>query len=909
MRRIHGCDVDVVAFGSSPVGVGSARSARWVLGPVTVVLASALAACGSSGGASSADAGGDTGQSGSSNSGGFDAGRDGATDHVPDAKGSQSSSSSGKADARGGDAHESNPDGGHTPDGGHAPDGTASKDAGHDVTTVATDGGGDVMSVGVDASDGSAPLDAYVPTVDASVCPNGMGSIAIVGGTANIGFGATSIDGEPWRLTTFPQDSVDSAPAVIPYGNGFLGLFSNSTTTDIKSTLWSPGPATWSTPSAVPAAGGGPSTELGSPSLALLGANAELVYQGSNMAYYHGIYSGGVWGAADDPVGGGGSQDMGFSPPTAAGAGGVLYAVYDGTDNGLYVDTWTPSSGWAGKAGIMGAGVGGVPPTIIALTGGTADAMIVYVEQTTTFLKSTVHTPSSGWSFPVEVSSTAIAQTSVSLAALPNGGVAMVYEGTNGLPYSATYNAISGWTTPISVYPDSLPLQSPPTVATGVCGVDAIAALAETAGVEIVTLSGDVWSPPVLINGTAQIVYATIATSASTSTVLPDAGTKDGGGDATMMSHGGDAATDASIVSTTFDCPSKSGTIALVGGSSIDAFGATSKKGAAWNIQTLGTQTVGAPPAIVPYSGGFLSLFTSSLSDYIESTVYTSSWSAPAGLTVNGGGLGTEQGSPALSVFGSNLEMDYQGSDNKLYHAEYSAGAWDHASDPVGDTPSNHDYSPSQPALAAAGGLLYTAYDGGDNGLYVDTWDASRGWADEVGIFGAGVGTIPPTLVALTPSADGGNSPDLMLVFEFVDTNLIYSTVHTPTGCDGGVAGCWSPVQQLNATANTFSQVSLAALPDGGVVLVYEGEDSYPYSAVYTASTGSWSAPAAVYAGGGKLLSPPSVATGVCGYAAVAALVESEGVDLVPLSSGAWATPTTVAGLTGVSFASIATQP
>ena len=60
-------------------------------------------------------------------------------------------------------------------------------------------------------------------------------------------------------------------------------------------------------------------TEYGTPGLAALGSNAELVYEGTNNKYYHGVYSGSAWGAANDPVGGSGSmQDYGPTLPAAA---------------------------------------------------------------------------------------------------------------------------------------------------------------------------------------------------------------------------------------------------------------------------------------------------------------------------------------------------------------------------------------------------------------------------------------------------------------------------------------------------------------------------------------------------------------------------------------------------------------
>ena len=369
---------------------------------------------------------------------------------------------------------------------------------------------------GSDASDAQAtgPTD----------CPSGTGTLALVGGTATQAFGAVSIDGAAWKVTTFANGSVSAAPALLAFNGGFLGVYTRTTTDYLQSTLFSSsGTVTgWTIPSIVPAisTGDASATEYGTPGLAALGSNAELVYEGTNNKYYHGVYSGSAWGAANDPVGGSGSmQDYGPTLPAAAVVGSTLYVAYDGGNGGLYVDSWTSGGGWAGAKGITGAGVGSVPPTLIALTGGTTDLMLVFEVPTTNVLYSVVHTAGATggtWSAPVLVASVANATSAVSLAPLASGGAVMVYKGaTNSLPYSSVYSpsATPAWTVPAEIYASSPALLSSPTVAAGTCGVDAVAALAEAAGAQIVTLKSGVWSSPILVPGTAQSTYATVATS------------------------------------------------------------------------------------------------------------------------------------------------------------------------------------------------------------------------------------------------------------------------------------------------------------------------------------------------------------------------------------------------------------
>jgi hypothetical protein len=440
-----------------------------------------------------------------------DGGSDVATDHVPDAHFSFDVAID----------HGSSPvDAGRH----DAADATAPKDSGKDVTrhdapVAPVDAVADV----VDSSmvPGSDASDAKAASMDASLCPNGMGTLALLGGTSTLGFGAASTNGGTWKITSFADQSVSAPPAVVPLATGFVGVFTSATTV-IESTDLATSTGSWSAPAPLTAVADmdGAATEQGAPSLVALGSNAELVYYGSNSYFYHGVFANGMWGAASDPVGGTTSKDFGPSQPTAAGSGSTLFVGWDGMNGMLYVDTWTSAAGWAGANAVDGASVGLVPPTMIALTGGANDLMLVYEQASTNFLYSVVHTPGTGgtgagtWSPPVAVGTSALATTAVALAPIANGGVAMVYEGSsNGVPYAAVYDptATPAWTTPVNIYPGSLALKAAPTIASGACGVDAIAALVETTAVAIVTLKSGVWAPPVLVNDLAGMSYATIA--------------------------------------------------------------------------------------------------------------------------------------------------------------------------------------------------------------------------------------------------------------------------------------------------------------------------------------------------------------------------------------------------------------
>jgi hypothetical protein len=125
-------------------------------------------------------------------------------------------------------------------------------------------------------------------------------------------------------------------------------------------------------------------------------------------------------------------------------------------------------------------------------------------------------------------------------------------------------------------------------------------------------------------------------------------------------------------------------------------------------------------------------------------------------------------------------------------------------------------------------------------------------------------------------------------------------------------AGVWSTAEEVydanGYIAYTSDEVSLAALSGVRAVLVFRGGNMVPYFSIFD-GTSTWTAPAAVVTSTTTVSTVPSVATGVCGDDAIAALVETNGdVDVTSLRAGAWsATPTHVTSATA--YAGIATRP
>jgi hypothetical protein len=404
-------------------------------------------------------------------------------------------------------------------------DGTvdAAADVQHDATVPEASPSADAR---VDSSDASPLHDAHAETsADAGLCPSGSGTIALFGGASTTALGWVSKDGVMTSTKTFAALGVGAGPAVAPFGGGFLVVFPTFTGDVLESVQYSEsdaGPA-WSTPAAVPTATGpeGALTDLGVPSLAAVGSTGELVFHGSDGKLYDDVYVDGGWGPASEPVGGAGAaQALGPSAPSVALGNGGLYVAWDGQDEGLYALS-SPSLGgpWTATTQIVAPGdVGTVPPTMVAMTSHAFDALVVY-EDPDSNMHYLVHPAApvpAEWSTPEAVGRYAFATQPVSMAPLPGGGAVLVYIGEDGHPYASVFTAGGdpAWSDPAPVYTNHHGIASTPTVATGVCGFDAVAAFVEdTVGVLLVTLKGQTWGAPTIVSGTSALAYATVATA------------------------------------------------------------------------------------------------------------------------------------------------------------------------------------------------------------------------------------------------------------------------------------------------------------------------------------------------------------------------------------------------------------
>jgi hypothetical protein len=402
--------------------------------------------------------------------------------------------------------------------------GPAFGDGGDDATQGPESGGRDVgADVAMDATQQEAAADAPAetsadgaPEADAPSCASTM---ALVGASGSTFVGANFVAGQWSAASAISGGAAAAAPSIVAVGGGaYVATSSHTGDGKLDSTAFT---GSWSAATQI-----GTALAQGTPSLATVGGSAHVVYWGANGKFYHGVYTAKAWDAASDPVGGDESQSFGSSAPSAAGVGAAKLLVAQSGSNGvLYDQSWSGGTWGSASAHPDATVVTTISPAIVAMTAGagdagSADAMIVtvYVDDAGSyFLQYTVHS-ANGWSAAADVydmnGMVAYTGFAPSLAALPGGRAVLAWVGSNpSYPYYAAYDPQSGWSAPAAIA--SVAVASPPSVAAGVCGADAVAAIVPsgTGDVRVVTLSGSTWSSPAAITGSSGATWAAIAST------------------------------------------------------------------------------------------------------------------------------------------------------------------------------------------------------------------------------------------------------------------------------------------------------------------------------------------------------------------------------------------------------------
>jgi hypothetical protein len=391
---------------------------------------------------------------------------------------------------------------------------------GNDGGVVTDDGGGTPEDDGGGSADGGGTGDGG--GVDAGSCTS---VLAVVSGGASSAFGSIYTQGA-WKTSTLTttvsgnpgadNPAGQSVPAVTFLGSQLLGVVRTSSNA-LSAVTWSAG--AWSSPTAIGAA-----AARDTPSITTLAGKAHVVFQGTDYKFSHGTFSGGAWDAATDPVGGAAAlQSFGPTTPQVAGVGTELVAVFsgdsstDGGTGGLY-DIRYSGSAWSGPTSHPSPlSYFRANPAITALlAGGAMDLVAVYVDTTTRQLQWTGRLVNKTYTAPATVSVTALSDVGVSLAALANGKLALVFWGQDKKPYF-TLGTVAGqavsWSTPAALVSGTNPtLSSPPMVTAGVCGDDAVATYASGGSAMVTRLRGTAWTAPEAIPTVTNALAAAGAT-------------------------------------------------------------------------------------------------------------------------------------------------------------------------------------------------------------------------------------------------------------------------------------------------------------------------------------------------------------------------------------------------------------
>lgn len=356
------------------------------------------------------------------------------------------------------------------------------------------DEGGPVVATDAEAGSDAPAADADVPACTA-------GTVAVLAGNDTSLSAAVRIKGGAWTGAAVAGGAAKSAPSLVAFGTGFTGLTRGSGDA-LQSVTYG---TSWSGATSV-----GALVTLSTPALTVMGAKAEAVYRsaGTDINKFSRIENAGVsWGTSDPVMASGGAQAFGLAAATIAAVGTELVFAQDGTDEGLYVQTWNATS-WGPSAAITGAGTISSASPALAAVSGKFDLVLLYPDNTANHVIgfATRDAMTKTWSTGQVTQPTAQTAEQMSVATLSATALLVAFRGNNGRPYTmlGTIGASAiTWGLPAPLLADTSTVDSAPAVAPGVCGNDAIAVFASGGIVKATESKGATWSVPGTVTGAA----------------------------------------------------------------------------------------------------------------------------------------------------------------------------------------------------------------------------------------------------------------------------------------------------------------------------------------------------------------------------------------------------------------------
>jgi len=362
-------------------------------------------------------------------------------------------------------------------------------------------GEGSVTEGGGPTPDGSTGGDAEADGSMPPACTSG--TMAVLAGTDTTLSGAVQINGGAWNGAAIAGGAALSAPSLLAFGTGFVGL-TRGPSDALQSVSYT---ASWSGVTAV-----GSLKTLGAPALAALGANAQAVYLsggGDPNKFFRLQNSATSWTTTGDPVmPPGGTQSFGPSAGAVAAAGTDLVFAQAGDTEGLYVRKWDGAV-WSPEPGlaIFGAGTNKVAAPALVSVPGKFDTILLYGDNTVNHVIgfATRDATTKAWSSAALTQATAQTPEPMSAALISPTTVLVAFRGNNGKAYTMTGTlgaAAVTWSVPVLLLADgAATVDSPPAVAKGVCGNDAVAVFASGGQVKATQLHAGAWSVPGPVTG------------------------------------------------------------------------------------------------------------------------------------------------------------------------------------------------------------------------------------------------------------------------------------------------------------------------------------------------------------------------------------------------------------------------
>ena len=311
------------------------------------------------------------------------------------------------------------------------------------------------------------------------------GTIAVLAGDDVSLTGAVRVNGAPWKPQVLAGGETKSVPALAAFGTGFVGAMRGAGDA-LETVSYESG---FGSVTAI-----GSALTMNTPALVVVGTSAHLVYLGAGASankFLHGSNTGSGFGAANDPVSFNANPSFGPSAPAVAQVGAGFVFAQDGDDGGLYVQAWNGS--WTAASPVAGAGVyKPAGPTLLSLTGA-FDLLLFYVDNATRRISFSLRNPTNAvtpWTTPAVVHMLATTDEPVSAVRVGSSSVLVAFRGQDGNGYYAIGTVGPSGVTFGPASPLGGAVDSPPSVAPGICGDDAIVAFTTGGQVKVARLRG-----------------------------------------------------------------------------------------------------------------------------------------------------------------------------------------------------------------------------------------------------------------------------------------------------------------------------------------------------------------------------------------------------------------------------------